>query len=475
MSVTMQSMIDNLITENVKAQRQIVEATDRLREYARDERGGLPVDEAAVIALRGQKDDLRRQVEAREARIAEIEDAQRADIAANAMQAQTFPTGVTKPGVGTATLRVGQEPRTYGDPRQNPSAPSFLRDLFAAQVRRDPAALGRLERHGREVEVDNPKWAARAANTGAVSGFTPPQYIADLFAEYARAGRPTANLCTPLPLPEVGMTVNIPRVTTGTIVGAQATENATVSNQDVDDTLLTVPVRTIAGYTDVSRQAVERTELVEQVIFADLAAAYSAELDRQIINGTGSSGEHLGLLGISGINAVTYTDASPTAGELWPKLVDAITRVQSVRFTGATGIVLHPKTWAMVLAGVDTTGRPLFNDAVVAQNPMGVASESPAQYGMPVGTILGIPVVVDGNVPINLGAGTNETRLIVADFRDIFLMEDTAAPVQLRFDEPLSSSLGVRLLAYGYSAFAGGRQPSAISAVAGTGMIPVTL
>lgn len=60
-------------------------------------------------------------------------------------------------------------------------------------------------------------------------------------------------------------------------------------------------------------------------------------------------------------------------------------------------------------------------------------------------------------------------RLIVPDFRNVYLMEDTGGPVQLRFDYSRSSSLGVRLPAYGYSAFAGGREPSAISAVAGPG------
>jgi hypothetical protein len=83
-----------------------------------------------------------------------------------------------------------------------------------------------------------------------------------------------------------------------------------------------------------------------------------------------------------------------------------------------------------------------------------------------------VPFVADGNVPINLGAGTNETRIIVADFRDAILFEDeSAASAQLRFDQPLSSTLQIRLVAYGCSAFASGRQPKAISVVSGTGCI----
>ncbi|PZG36826.1 phage major capsid protein [Spongiactinospora gelatinilytica] len=351
------------------------------------------------------------------------------------------------------------------------TGPSFLRDLYMAQVRHDPGATERLARHGREVEIDNPDFHKRAMTTGAVAGFVPPQYLDDLFAEYARAGRPVANLCRRLALPAEGMTVEIPRVTTPTIVGVQATQNATLSNQDLDDTLLSVPVVTVGGYVDTSRQAIERGTIVEAVLFADLAAAYAAQLDAQIINGSGTSGQHLGLLNVSGVNGITYTDATPTIPELWPKLADAVGKVMSGRFTGPTAMVSHPNLWAWLLAERDTTGRPMFEPSGVAFNPMGTTT-NPTDYGTgPQGNVL-VPFVASGNMPTNLGAGTNETRIIVADFRDCILMEEgNAAPAQLRFDEPLSASLGVRLVAYGYSAFASGRQPKAVSVVSGTGLI----
>jgi hypothetical protein len=89
----------------------------------------------------------------------------------------------------------------------------------------------------------------------------------------------------------------------------------------------------------VSRQALERGVLVEEVLWADLGAAYNSALDAQCINGSGASGQHLGLLGVSGINAITFTSASPTLTLMWPKLADAFRRVVSQRFTGPTGWV----------------------------------------------------------------------------------------------------------------------------------------
>jgi HK97 family phage major capsid protein len=380
------------------------------------------------------------------------------------------PSRVRRPTSYDGVARVGSEARTYSRDDARDGKPSFLVDLYASQIKRDPAAGERLARHGREIEVDNPGYAKRAVNTGAVSGFVPPVYMTDLFAELARAGRPVANLCTRLPLPETGMVVNIPRVTTGTTVAAQASENATVSNQDLDDTLLATNVNTYAGYVDVSRQAIERGVIVEPLVLGDLAADYNAKLDAAVINGAGTSGTHLGILNVGSITTITYTDATPTVPELWPKLADMARQVVSQRFTGPTAICMTPLCWGWMMSVVDSTGRPLVDLLGTGNNAAAVGGQP--MYEGAAGRMFGVPVYLSGGIPANLGAGVNETRVIAADFRDLVLLEDESnAPAQLRFDEPLSASLGVRLLAYGYSAFAGGRQPKAISIVSGTGLI----
>jgi hypothetical protein len=78
---------------------------------------------------------------------------------------------------------------------------------------------------------------------------------------------------------------------------------------------------------------------------------------------------------------------------------------------------------------------------------------------------------MDGNLPDNLGAGS-ESRVVVANFSDIYLFEESnGAPTQMRFEAPAAQNLQILLVAYGYSALAAGRQPKAISVVSGTGMI----
>ncbi|MFJ6656044.1 phage major capsid protein [Streptomyces sp. NPDC091377] len=478
--------INDLITaaqrEKVAAQRRVSDAEAKgERVLKRSEAEGrkilTPEEERQVeeiIAEKRAAGDLVKELDGKLNALREIE---RDEAETTRLSALTYPTGTRAPAYDRVA-RVGAEARTYQPPEASRdgrgiTGPSFLRDLYDHQIKHDPAAGGRLERHGREVESLDPGFMQRMTGTGAVAGFVPPQYLTDLFADFARAGRPIANLCTPVPLPETGMEVDIPRVTTPTTTSVQASEGGSIGNTDLDDTLLPAPVRTIAGYTDVSRQAIERGILVQSLIFGDLAADYNSKLDAQLVNGSGASGQHTGMLNVPGINAITYTDASPTIPELWPKLADAAGKVMGQRFTGPTAFAMRSDLWAWILAEKDTVGRPLVEPGTVAVNPIAVASTRPVDYTVTaVGSLFGIPVVLDNNIPNTLGAGSNETRVIAADFRDLILMEDeAAAPVQLRFDDVQSATLQVRLLAYGYSSFAAGRQPKAISVIGGTGLI----
>jgi HK97 family phage major capsid protein len=327
-------------------------------------------------------------------------------------------TGVRAPSGGyDRTVRIGQEERTYRPDADQSGGPSFFRDLALSQVFRDPSATERLARHQHEMTVDGRPGTRqeRAIGTGAVTGLVPPAYLAERYAELARAGRPAADACTKLPLPEQGMTVNISRITTGTSAAIQASEGASVSATDADDILLTANLNTIAGQQTVSRQAVERGALVEQVLMADLAGAHNAALDVQVINGSGAAGQHLGLLNTSGINAITYTDATPTIPELWPMEVDAVRQVAVQRFTGATHLIMNPAMWGFHLAALHTTGRPLF-DVGGSNAPRNILATGGTQYEDE-GKLLGTKLVQSGGVPSNLGGGTNESRIIAVDMR----------------------------------------------------------
>lgn len=357
---------------------------------------------------------------------------------------------VAKPG----DVKVGDEARTYRPDGEH----GFFAD-FVNQVG-DPNAAARIQRHGAE---------SRAIGTAAGgNGLVPPQYLTDMFAPVLRAGRVFLNQCTSLPLPDAGMNVTLPRGTTGTSVAAQASENSSVSETNFDETDLTVNVRTFAGQQTMSRQFLERAGAdTDAIIMADLAAAYAVAVDSSAIADDGSSGTHLGVLSTSGINAVTYTDATPTVAEFMPKLADAIQRINATRYLPADAIFMHPRRWGWLIAGADSSNRPLVAVEAGGQNIVGEGDA--AAVGM-VGSLLGVPVFVDANIPTNLGSGTDEDRVIVARRSDLYCWEDGTQAIRLE----APSTLGQTVALYGYSAFSAGRYPTGVSVIAGTGLIAPT-
>ena len=404
--------------------------------------------------------ELREDAERLDQRCSELRDIELSNSAAAQLRAEI--TATPEEAEKATLVRVGDEPLTYDEH----SGRSFFQDLFHMQYRHDPGASARIARHTVEMDVEH-----RDVGTGAFAGLVPPNYLLSQVADIARAGQPFANLCTRLPLPGSGMTLNISRVTTGASAAIQAAESDSVSETDMDDTLLTSDIRTIAGQQDVSRQAIERGEGIDALIMADLAAAHATVKDTQLLSGTGSSGQLLGIGNISGIEQVAYTDGSPTVAEFYPKLIDAIQRINSNRYAGADLIVLHPRRAAWMAAAVDGQSRPLvLPQANVPSNTMGVGPT--AGYGSFGLQVAGIPVVTDANITTTAGAGSDEDIVYVVRRADMLLFENgDGAPAQIRMDQTNGGTLTIKLVVYSYVGFVGGRYPKAIATVYGTGLV----
>jgi HK97 family phage major capsid protein len=307
-----------------------------------------------------------------------------------------------------------------------------------------------------------------------MGGLIPPTYLLDLYAKAARNGRVFADQCNGGTLPDTGMSIIVPRITTATAAGVQATENTAVATQDPAETDLTVNVRTLAGYLPVSRQAIERAAYDDRILFEDLTARYWALLDTQALNGLGSGGTMLGLLQTSGIASSTASTA--TVAGVYPKIADVIQQINTNM--GGIGyvpdkIVMHPRRWGFFDAAVDTTGRPLLG--ITGQPAFNIVGQGDvAGYGGPVGSMFGLPVYTDANIPTNLGAGTNQDAIIVMASPVVHLWERGGDPVTLSFEQQAGTSLQVQLIVYGYAAFTAGRYPAAAGAVTGAGLVPPT-
>jgi HK97 family phage major capsid protein len=306
------------------------------------------------------------------------------------------------------------------------------------------------------------------SNTDATGGYlVPPLYLQEEFVNLSRAGRVTANVIGSRPLPPNTDAVNVPRMTSGTTVASQA-DLGTVSSTDAVFDLISADVLTLAGQQDVSRQVVDRSiPGVDEVIFSDLARAYHFNLDTAVLNSTTTNNK--GLLQVSGTNSVTYTTSTPTLASLYAKIADAIQQIGTGIFMPATHIIIHPRRWAFCLASSDSNNRPLI--VPTAQGPFASAGTTGGVVAEgPVGSIQGLPVYVDSNVPTTLGAGTNQDPIIIFAQPELYLWEDQGGPYLETFRDVLSGTLAVRFQLHNYWAQLHARRPKAISIILGSGL-----
>ena len=440
------------LQEKRNSKNELIDAT--LNRAAEEDRDLNEIEVANVSALALEIEKL-------DARIEQISEIETRKTAANELAKRVEVSTPNATPVGG--WKVTSEEPTYHARGKN----SFLADAMNAEFSRDFEAQERITRYNRELQVEK-----RDVGTAAFAGLVVPQYLVDLYAPLARAGRPVADICRKHVLPAQGMTVNISKVTTGTAVGYQAAENDTATETNIDDTLLTVNVNTIAGMQDVSKQAILRGANIEDVVLSDLISAYNTKLDLGILSGSGSSGEPTGL-NTALTAVVTYTDASPTVAELYPKIVDAIQRVQSAVFAGPSHIIMHPRRLGFLLAATDTTGRPLV--VPNANGPMnatgtfsGLGYGQSGQYSM-----LGLPIITDANVTITNGDGSNEDLIYVVSADELHLWEAPGMPTYVRFEQP-DGKVAIRIVLFGFSAFTAARRPLAGAYIGGTGLVTPT-
>lgn len=376
-------------------------------------------------------------------------------------------TSLTAGAIAVRKARQSVEVTKEGVTYEKGNGRSYFRDLAMISSNRDDGtAAARLQRHARELATETRADLNRTDGTGGY--FTPPLWMMNEWIALARAGRSTANAVSNQALPGGTDSINIPKISTGTATAVQTADNAPVNETDLTDTSVQANVKTIAGQQSIALQLIEQSPInFDQVVFQDLVADYNQRVDLQVINGSGASGQVLGILNTSGIGTVTYSDTTQNAGTMYAAIANAIQSVHTSRFAPPTAILMHPRRWGGLLAARDTQGRPLFLPDV--QGPMnagGILSEVASQ-GV-VGNVQGLPVITDANIPTNLGAGTNQDVILVLRTSDSILFEGGVRTRALM--EVKGQNLEVVLQVYNYVAFTAGRYPAGIVQISGAGL-----
>lgn len=332
----------------------------------------------------------------------------------------------------------------------------FFRDLTHWFVNRDGAAGERLKRHSAETRDI-------ASGSTGLGALVVPQFLTEHAAGVVRAGDPFLRNITQYPLPPEGMQMTVPRsVTTGgSTAHAQTSENTDVSDTDPSLVDMTRNVVTVAGQVDLSAQAVERGgEALERFLAKDLLEAVNSNLDSQLLNGTGTNGQLLGVRNVTDVTTVTYTDTNPTAGEFLIFVSRLGHDMSLVRNLGPDTFVMHPRRWWSFMRSGGFTGftNPFQINGYEADND----PEIPGTFG-------GARVILDANIPTTLGSGTNEDVIIAlrADDMPVFV-----SPLTVKVNHSTSAgNFGVNITGFKYANWWPDRyRGTSIALLVGTGL-----
>ena len=256
------------------------------------------------------------------------------------------------------------------------------------------------------------------------------------------AGRPTFSVFSTGALPADGNNVEYPVIDSNTLaVGEQAAEADTLSYGKLTLTSATAPIKTYGGYTDMSRQVVERSSVnyvdtAFRAMVAKYASATNAAVRAKLIS--------------DAANFNTSALGAWTAAEIIDSLAEAATKVNGDTGLPLEFILVSSDVFRLIAKTVDTMDRPILSNAGATSNTYG--SINPVGL---TGNILGLPVVVDPSLA-NLSFYAGNSAALTT-------YESAGAPFRLNDEDitALTNSFSV----YGYLGIAAS-DPKALCVIA---------
>lgn len=234
---------------------------------------------------------------------------------------------------------------------------------------------------------------------------------------------------------------------------------------------ITASVFTAAGLATISNQLLQDSNpAVDGLVTADLAKRLVALEETAFMVGSGT-GMPLGILNTPGLSTTTITQSSledpAVSGGLLDKILDSIASVQT-NWGQPSAIVMHPRTWTRILKSKDSVG----HYTIAPRNNFG-AGYDPATartfVNGPQQTLFGVEVVLSNRVPTNLGSGTNESRVIVGDFREALILDRQGITVDESPHVYFTTNQTV-FRAESRVGFTAARSPLAFNVIGGTGL-----
>lgn len=272
--------------------------------------------------------------------------------------------------------------------------------------------------------------AMRAANEGSTAAggaLVPPEYLQDQYTLSLQGPVAFVNAPGVTDLPVKSNSVFFPRETVMPTSGAYA-EAATITESDPTFGQQNIIIKKQAVLNQFSNELLaDAIPEYEQEIAKSIVRSLTLYQDSQYLEGTGAGAQITGLGSYSGLTAGytpgTNGDSASAAGYL-SKLIDLVFTARAAGWEPNAWIA-HPRFIQSVSKVVDSNGRYILESvggvfgAPVAVPNVG-ALPTQATYQLPPwrALLLGIPVLMSNQIPINetQGTGTTCTHVYLGDF-----------------------------------------------------------
>jgi HK97 family phage major capsid protein len=244
--------------------------------------------------------------------------------------------------------------------------------------------------------------AALSVGTDGSGGYTVPSW---LFPRFLEALLPVSSLTKAgariVPLDDTAKTYRIARVST-VPSAAWRNEAGAVAESDPAFTAMDLTPRSLAFYFKVSRELLQDSANLDQMLPGVFAGALAKEIDRTGLRGSGTPPEPTGLLNTANVNAVTNGANGATLSTIkWANLISAYQAILDANGPVPTAAIMAPRSVAGFASLADSTGQPLQRPALLA----------PVEF------------IATSQIPVNLtvGSSTDCTELYVGDFSNMMI------------------------------------------------------
>lgn len=243
-------------------------------------------------------------------------------------------------------------------------------------------------------------------------------------------GRPILNLFSRGPLGATGNTVEYPKFAVTGDVALQAAEGDDLAYVEGAVTTATAAVKTYGGYSQLTRQAIERSDVayLDAVLRAQ-AASYGKVTNVAV---------RTAMTGATPQTGTSFTLSTAKGKDFIGAVVDGVNKIDA-NGNGANAefVVVSTDVYTILATLADSTDRPLFN-------VNGDGTNTPGNINVRglAGSIAGLPLVID--------AGLAVKTLYVASSEAIMSWENSGAPLRIEDENVVNLSKNFAL--YGYLA-----------------------